>query len=705
MAKDLSARNVTTGNRKSINDVAPNYYKSTHRYPTMSYRHYNTCRYGVNSISFYQHGFRGDKIPLNSRHELETYTLKSPMKSQVVMHKTFFKVPIQAIYPLNYALMQVPPTSGEDVPDDTKFAIQLHKLGVDLFYKFVNIFTKSSSVELSAASNYINTLFHYLIALESIWSHGSLLSEFNIHVFSNSVWRQVVGNSGYKLCPTFDSFFDSVINAVLSISPDFANGNLLITIPESENNSIQFSVSRYTDSNYDNNITIRQALDLMRFNDFKLDFIGESFSVNSVYSFLSSFNKSFPQGSSFPNYLINIECLGAYQLLNAQFYSDDHVDYIYDSSRYRAVLKSTFLPILEYIDRSLDGMFYSWNGERLEYDVLSNGYYQYLIMVLSSSNNAMVDPNSYFLEQVGVSFFNVLKLTFGHRLSLRYSDYFTSLRPNILTSDQESVKDGYYAEVNNDQVSAISTARSMQFTRFWHNVSLAGRRLADYFQMLVPGKRIEAPKDQPLWLADESFRIKGFETENTGSAQLDANTPNTTTTQLTSTESRFNFQTYVDEPCIIIGIRSFDVERIYSKTVDRHCYHFTRYDDPIPELQFIGDQEVYNQELGVAPLNVTLIPHGYAVRNFEEKVRMSYASGGWIDSLPSFAMITDNGQGLPSASFINSFEVRSFPSEFDRFYKSLTGYSIGNYFHFRVIEHNDLSQLRRALVPQPQILK
>lgn len=59
-----------------------------------------------------------DDIPFRSDHDLGTYTLQSPLKSEVNMHKTVALVPYQAILPNTWKRIYVNPTKGDDVPED-----------------------------------------------------------------------------------------------------------------------------------------------------------------------------------------------------------------------------------------------------------------------------------------------------------------------------------------------------------------------------------------------------------------------------------------------------------------------------------------------------------------------------------------------------------------------------------------------------------
>ena len=196
--------------------------------------------------------------------------------------------------------------------------------------------------------------------------------------------------------------------------------------------------------------------------------------------------------------------------------------------------------------------------------------------------------------------------------------------------------------------------------------------------------------------------IKGFEVNNTSAEQFDVGMPNTTTSQLRSADNRHIFEIEIDEPCYLIGINSYETPRIYSMTLDRFAMHHDRYDDFIPQMQYIGDQDIMASEIN--SLRKVETPYAYTLRYMEYKLRYSYASGGFIKALPSWAFITDNEDGNPPSDVINPNFIRSSPSEFDRFYKSLTGFSLGNYFHF-IVAHTNVTSPSRKMEYTPEILK
>ena len=284
---------------------------------------------------------------------------------------------------------------------------------------------------------------------------------------------------------------------------------------------------------------------------------------------------------------------------------------------------------------------------------------------------------------------------FSFQRSLRYGDYFTGARPEPIAPGDINTP------VIDGSVNALLLTRRLQLTRFLNKVNISGPRIQDYLRALFGGRLPEAPKDVPVRRSVERFNVSGFEVNNTGDAQLKSQERNITTTNLRLDESRYMFEAEIEEPCILIAVQYFDAHRIYSKTMDRFAWHKTRFDDFIPDMQFTGDQDVKQRELDF--VNGQDAAYAYNLRYMEYKSRYSYASGAFIDDLPTWAFVTDNTDGNPSSPNIDPDYIRSSPSEFDRFYKSLNGYSLGTYYHFMTFNTNICAPYRQ-MVYAPEIL-
>lgn len=669
MPKDLSGSQVGMTPANAINSPRPNNMRGRNEFP-QTHMHLTTDRYGEYNPFFWCKCERGDIQNLHTKHDLHTFTLKSPMVSNVQMTKSFIKVPMQAIYPRNWEKMFTIPTQGDDVPADTRALLDVRRL-VNQLVGFISA--------LQVSGDFFPLWVKSLFLLESITSHGSLFERFNMHLnYEFTISDSQNPNEKFSFDQIFDQFFSKAF---------ISHGRSNVFYLENGQTAYLISNSSYSKTGYPT-ISPRRFFELVRRGDVVFGSEWDSFfSLNEVniprITLVSGYDSSGTVDDPYRNFL-NIEPIVAYQLSCAQFGTNDFVDFIYSAQLYRENQQSLFSSIT-----SQNGLsffpFFSYNGVDYQYDVFSCRLFNLILDFFDDTSSlSSAEP-----------FFDFFLNLFQYVPSLRYGDYFTGAKPRPLAVGE------YSAQVNNNEVSAIDITRSIQMQRLLNRVNMVGRKLGDYLTGIFGGRLPEAPKDVPIFLAHQRFNIDGFEVNNTGSAQLDDSFENTITSHLRTTQDKYSYEIEIDEPCYIIGMNSYETMRVYSRTLDRFAFHHDRYDDFIPEMQYIGDQDILLKELDSTKGNV---PFGYALRYMEYKQRYSYASGGFIQNLPSWSFITDNQDGNPPANNIDPDYIRSSPSEFDRFYKSLTGYSLASYFHF-IVAHTNMTSPYRMMEYTPEILK
>lgn len=668
MSKDLSGAQTGMTPSNSINSPRPNNIRGRNVFP-QTFKHLTTDRYGEYSPFYWAKAERGDVQNLKSDHDLHTYTMKTPMVSDVTMTKSFIKVPMQAIYPINWEKMFTIPTQGDDVPFSNKALLDVSSLVRALITRLSN-----ATSDLSFA-DFITSL----LLLESITSHGSLFERFNYHLNylfsgrfeSTSDGSDLVEFSNLSIDSILDRYvFPSILNIIEENSLPLVKDGITYRL-NTRNTSYQSSTLKF--------VSPRRFIELLRSQSF--DFTDEWDNVSTPALFLE---KTSGYSVSNDDHLINIEPIIAYQLACAQFGSNEFVDFIWSADLYRQNMLSLYLSAIN--STSLPTFLY--NGVRTLYDIFTLEIFRSLIFRINTTL-----PGSFPTALSAMSFFLNL---FSYQKSLRFGDYFTGGKPRPLAVGE------YSAEVTNNSVTAIDITKSILMQRLLNRVNMVGRKLGDYLAGIFGGKLPEAPKDVPIFLAHQKFSIKGFETENTGDIQFNPSVENTITSHLRASENRHSFEIVIDEPCYLIGMSSYESLRVYSRTLDRFAFHHDRYDDFIPEQQYIGDQDIRTVELDSSSNDHT--PFAYCLRYMEYKQRYSYASGGFIENLPSWAFITDNSDGNPSEGFIDPDYIRSSPSEFDRFYKVLNGYSLGGYFHF-IVAHTNITAPVRMMEYTPEILK
>ena len=352
----------------------------------LSHHHLTTLRFGEIFPFFNMEAVNNDKITLRSKHDLSTFTLKSPILSNIRMRKDYFSVPMEAILPFNWDKIITNPMFGDDVDADTcNCVIDLSKLSSF----FASITSSISSGQFQTKQlRFLNCLS----ILELIFSSGSLPSRLGYN-FSNYVSIKV-SNEDMSL----DSFIDFIYQKIRETNPNF---------------SLQ-----YYDDSYGlatKSFDVSTASGLRLFHDFALTHVfaaekDAQLISNDLFNF-SNLEIKFlfvePNASNLYFTKYNIAPVAAYQICIAHYMSNDKVDYIYSAELYRQLmhnLSDDYAPTFDY------------NGVRTPYDYLS-GYY--IAKTLSNLTGSTPDTKS-------VKAILYIQNLFGICRSLRYVDYFTS---------------------------------------------------------------------------------------------------------------------------------------------------------------------------------------------------------------------------------------------------------------------------------------
>ena len=590
--------------------------KSRSRFP-LSYTFLTTERFAEYTPFFVEEGVSGDRLPLHSNHEVQTYTLKSPVLQNLLKKKDYFVVPMQAILPLNWEKFYTNPNIGEDVPIDSG-------CGVEGFWaKIRTLFNGSRTALLALLDNSnvedtakFDALFQFLIFFERLYSSGSLLE--SLGVSGHNYFR--AENSDGKLI-SFDEIFDHVLGIIDNYLTSNSTASMIMAIG-GDNYEISASHLEYSDFTLIS-ITLREALELMR-DDMSFSFSNVPSSVlGDVYGFLESLNFFLPETDS----PLNLARLWAYQLVVAHYYSNDHVDFVYSADLFRQYIR-------ELVTRrnqnsalmSNNIRIFSVNGFDYEYDALSARSFNDVISNFASNTIFGYSTSSSTQTTVvrsddlneAYAYFTAL---FSFRRSLRFMDYFTGSRTYPLAIGDSSVN------VNSGKVSVIDLSRSSMMTKFLQAVNRSGRKFGAYMQELF-GITPKYDYHNPLYLAHTSDLVGAQETENTGAAQVSQERSIAVTSRLRATSSRYAFEYEPDRDCIVIGISYYDLPRVYSRATERQNFFLDRFDMFNPYMQFIGDQPISEAELGTDTPSVSL-PFSYTNRHMEYKQRYNQCAGGF----------------------------------------------------------------------------
>lgn len=643
----------------------------------LSYHNYITPSYGKITPFFSMEGVAGDKIPIRSSHKVRSYTMKSPLMSDVYMQKDFFAVPMECILPLNWQKIFTNPVVGDDVnADECNCVFNPSTLLPENLSPIYSFFESGAGLSIHQGLN-------QLFLLEKLVSKGSLFSLLGINLWSaysvgsGTLEDPSVAFSGeLRDGSDFDDFEDLILDYVRS---------MVFNVMEGTKRSISVSYIQL-DSSQTSGYTTQQrtffpldAQDDSYFEDF-LDFAREHYLTNfSLEGFkitgatITGFNCQFHA----PSELLNISSLAAYQIVCAHYFTNDRIDYIYSAELYRQLMRGF---ITNYSSDTFD-----YNGVPTLYDELSGHWINKLAALAKIGAADLQSYKAYYY------FVNLL----GLNNSLRYSDYFTGARLQPLAVGNTDV------QVNPQGVSVIDVTRNIQIQRFLNLVNKTGRKFEEYVGKLF-GTYVAPDYHNPIYLGKIRDKVISYETENTADAQQSKQ--NSVTSTFSSTGNAYALEFDCDRPTIIIGVCSFDIPRVYCRTISRDALHIDRFDYYNPFMQFIGDQDVSNAELGYSRGSLEF---AYQSRHAEYKTKYPICSGGFAKQnvLPSWQFVADlQTFGSIESTTLDSNYIRSRRSELDKFFVSLTGESPATRFHFICDFYNDLSTVSRPMVANPNIL-
>lgn len=654
--------NAATQPTKAVNRQGVSVPRS-HNTFDMSYYMYKTQHYGTLEPFFVMEGVAGDKIPLQSSHDVRTFPMSSPFLSKLKLNKDYFMVPMQAILPNSWEYIFKNPSQGDDVPEDAYCRLSLEALFIQLHTfqaKCIDSFTDTQNGQI-AFRNYLGAT----LLLDIIFSSGGLL--YNLG-YNTSRVAKIKSNDGTVY--SFDQFLDICYGYIdirsFSITLDGKVFNYVSDASKQDNTHTYVSKHQIID-------LLRQYFPYITSSDIvlnqgqlarKFDYLQESFLTD-----------------------VDLSRVFAYQLACYQYYVNPQVDFIYNSQLWRDNLFTLIANALSSVGGDLSPVTFSINGISVVYDFTSKRYLNFLFDLFP----AMSATETTFKHA-----FSVYSFVFGYNSALKFGDYFTDSRTRPYAPGDMN------APVVANNVSAIDITKSISMQRFLNSVVRLGNNFGDYLRGIF-GTTPSPDYHFPKFISHQEFDISGFEVANTSDSQGNL------VTNLKSQDDKFAFEVEVDMPCILIGISYFVMPSVYSQTIDRHFFHLDRFDMFNPMLQFIGDQPVNYKELTTYYYNAggSDDTFGYQSRFAEYKQRYSIAAGGFSDNLPAWAYVVDKVIGserniLPFTKQSPYF-IRCLASDFDRFLSGLTGNSLAHDFHFIVV-YNNKCVCNRPMEVNPNIL-
>ena len=643
------AQNNGLTHRNKAADPHKNYRQGMN-YFNNSYDHATTERFGDVSPFMVLDVVPRDEIKFRSNHRLSSYTLQSPMMDKINKHKFYSIVPYRTILPNTWELIYTNPTKGDDVPDDIY-------CNVDIIRSYFNHFQ-----QLYVSDTPQETLFNLIesiICAELIFSTGSLLT-----LLKYNFWSFMYKDKSIN----FDNWFNN--NFV-----DFVSKHIVLNQVLYEGSSTPISCSDETFAVWPNSrrVSVNYFLDVLRNGDYQqMYYVGEnagqSFNElnNSFGAFFASVRPELedvdPEIYPFSTYKVDISRAIAYQITCISQVTDPSIDYLFNANLFRNVL----FPQTEV-------KTFTWNSQVLLYDTFSR---KYLEEVWFAPDN----------------FVATCQKLFSYAKSLKFGDYFTQSRPQPYGQGNLEID-------TSDGLDAIEVTRKIVYQRFLNWNNRVGPKYEDYKKEL-DGMAAMSDPTEPSLINHSQDVVGSYNVENTGSDQFSKQ--NSVTTLLRDNGSKFGFDIVVSENSIVLGLTSYDMKRLYTRGMDRANLKEDRFDFFNHMLQYTGDQDIKACEIDATRGDE---PIAYTTKDMHYKMQVSHASGGFISDLPSWAFTTeetDTDMRVPYG--INPQFIRNTNSDFDRFYSSLSGHSLGTYYHFIIKYDNDFSDMKRAMDVAPDIL-
>lgn len=682
----------------AINKPSDKLVRTRSRFPSLSYHMFNTERFGEYNVNFVMDCVEGDRVPVRSGGQVQSYTLKAPLMQTISRKKDYYLVPMEAILPMNWPKWYTNPVVGDDVPDDCG-------TGVENFWSKVTTFVDQlRGVTIGLLKNSSRTpkekltaLIRFLCMAEMFFSNGNLIASLGCK--GSRYLRIVDPDAALPNVHSFDQIMDVILSQLWSdMGIDYfsfidGDGQIRYVGDESKIRSLRADypvVGKHDLLQYFRDDLSCYVYDVVLTTGFtEIDF-------SRTLKLLGDTAITGYFGWKFTNIEVNYDLrrLWAYQLVCSHFYSNDHVDFIYSADLFRQVIQYIVTKPLDGTSRNLLG--FTCNGIKCYYDYLSAKYFDFMIDTSTGwLQGSSIDYALYGNGTLSVwlGYFSNL---FSYRRSLRYVDYFTGsrTRPLAVGDVDIDVQSG-----SPNYVNVVDVSRNIQRQRFLNAVNRFGRKFEEYIKGLsgvVPAKDWH----NPAYLAHTNDIVYGVQTENTGAAQLTQS--QSVTTRLQNNGSRYQFEFDVDRPCVVIGLTYYDIARSYRYACERPLMHLNRFDMFNPYMQFIGDQDVKFAELGAFRSLLYNGAFGYQLRHMEYKQRFDQCAGGFVENLPGFLFTNKADEGRTSGVQSPDY-IRSLNSELDEFYVALSGYSLGSYFHF-IVDNDNFCDASRPMAYAPSIL-
>lgn len=688
-SKGLPLQNSPTQRANDVNE--PDFQNQQGYFPyDLTHQEFLTTRFGEGTPSMYLHTVSGDRIAHHDNTKTILNQINGNLLSQVNQYVDSYFVPLRSVFPYNYEKLIPNPTKGDDLPNSA-----LPQFPICLFFYEYLASNLTITLQESGQQPITNTLANimsgatatnnkfrtarYLTFLYFV-SRGQLLDCLGV------CFDDVLEDEKSKFQENVDLAFREIYDAFVVLS-ELQSIKFFEVEPNLTDNVFQLLTN-----------TIHRDYTVLSLSDFR-DAVASSIergyylvlpefewsaTLENTYRYFVSFFESTLTRS---NYLDTIEasenpfnvghislekCL-AYQQIFAQYFTNDSIDSVFTAELFMQNLRSVMFPSIN--GRSTEHTF-DYNGVSTEYDLISAGALFWSLI----SNDTLGNLNRQFVFG---------SLMFVLRRTLRYGDYFSTARPNLLAVGQLSIN------VQDGAVSPIDVTKNLLMQRYLNAANYIGSGFLQYMNSIFG----VTPSDTgtfPRFIAHRTIPLMNDVTTNVADNQ------GYQTTNLLGVSDNNAFDVFIDDFGVILNIISYDVLPVYKSGIDSTNHFADRFDFFNPMLQGIGDQHIRVSEIIGNPKYRDLT-FGYTMRNAEYKYKVSRAHGAFVNSLRGMLL------SYPVSRYNEDFEdlhidsdfIRDKPAYFDSLAPSLTGVSPAEYFHFAVSCTNELKCARKIQTTPP----
>lgn len=678
----------------------------------LSYRLACTPRYGFATPFFKFEGIPGDRVTLRSGHNLRTMSLKSPLFQNLRMNKDFYAVPMKALLPLNWDKLYNNPVQGDDI-DPTRINTligsysSVERYGRFMYNILYNMKLMVSRVGVSNDYAEFRYIAYLTMLMDTFAGKGNLFESFRIDPWFgiNRMLTVKTKDASKILFEAWHAYLDKLQSYLatqhdLKFSVDFTDDNLVALYTKTYDLASMKDRMRlyydicdnplFTPADYKFNGGIYSACNTAWVNALKPLVPLNPETTNGLTDYITeliNLMQATASNGGARDQFVNVAPILGYQMIMAEYFSNDHVDLVYNSDMFRQVIM-TYGLCKDFAgnDISSNSASFEWNGKHYMYDAFS---------AVSLNNIASYDIQSGTTGNIMV-YVAVLQSLFGIQRGLKYIDYFTGSRTRPIATGDLNIT------VNNEKVDVIDVTQKIQWQRFLNQVNRIGPDAKNYLKGLFDVEERQHI-DVPVKIGHIDETVYGEEVQNTADAQQSE--PNSITTNLKSRGSNYAFEFNISESTIVIGLVTFSIRRFYNNGNDPFSRKIDRFDMFNPYLQFTGDQPIYLQELARDSDHDDIF--GYTGRYAEYKNAVDYAVGDFQDALESWIFsdttaAAQSGDNMKHVHVSPEF-IRQVPTELDDYYLNMTGKTPGDRYHFIIVFDNQV-QASRDMVFNPQIL-